>query len=184
MAECCATTIVTSNYQKVNKSIDNVKTASSSVELDMDTSQLQGVKLPTNTRKAIIPLSQMILNTVEITINANKAHALIDPGTINGELTSANSCCPNRIPTEDINSKPLETGIKGSRSTMTKKANVELNIQDNKISRTFYVSNLRDRDAILWQPSLPTLNVIMYIKTKKVSIKLMGKHRQELHMLL
>ena len=90
---------------------------------------------PTDDRKAIIPVSQKMLNAVEITINGYKAHALIDPCTINGDLISANCCFLNQIPTEDMDAKPLETAIKGSRSTMTKKATVELNMQGNKISR-------------------------------------------------
>ena len=160
-----------------------VKTASLSVESDVDTSHLQVMRPPTDNRKAIILVSQKILNAIEITINGHKAHVLIDPCTINSDLISANFCFLNKIPTEDMDAKPLETAIKGSRSTMTKKANVELNIQGNKISRVFYVSNLRDWDAILGQPFLATLNVIMDVKNNKVSIQPIGKPRQQLYML-
>ena len=74
--------------------------------------------------------------------------------------------------------KPLKTAINGSRSTMIKKATVEINIQGNEISRAFYVSNPIDWDAIFGQPFLATLNVIMDVKNNKVAIQPTGKLRQ------
>ena len=161
----------------------NVKTASSSVESEVDTLHVQVMRPPTDNRKAITPMSQKIINAIEITINGHKAHALIDPCTINGGLISANRCFRNEIPTENMDAEPLETAIKGSRSTITKQATVELNIQENKISRTFHVSNLRDWDAILGQPFLATLNVIMDVRNIKVSIQPTRSPRQQLDML-
>ena len=66
---------------------------------------------------------------------------------------------------------------------MTKKATVELNMQRDKISSTFYVSNCGDWDAILGQPFQATLHVIMNVKNNKVSIQPTEKLRQQLHML-
>ena len=143
MAGDCPTRKVRSSYQQVNrKHMCKVKTASLSVESEVDTSHLQVLRPTTNHRKAILPVSHMIRNAVEITINRYKVHALIQPCTINGDHMSGNFCFRNSIPTEDIHDKLLETTIKASRSTMTKKATVELNTSGNKISRTFYVSNL------------------------------------------
>ena len=51
-----------------------VKTASLSVESEVDTSHLQVMRSATDNRKAIIPVSQKILNAVEITIDGHKAH--------------------------------------------------------------------------------------------------------------
>ena len=82
-----------------------------------------------------------------------------------------------------MDAKPLQTAIKGSRSTITKKATVELNIQANKMSRTFYVSNLRDWEAILGQHFLATLNVSMDVEDNEVCIQPTGKLREQLHML-
>ena len=76
--------------------------------------------------------------------------------------------------TENMDTKPLDRENKGCRCTMTKKANVELNIQDNKISSSCYVSNLRGWDAILGQPLLSTLNVIMDITNNMVSMQPTG----------
>ena len=125
-----------------------VKTASLSVESGVDTSYLQVMRPPTDNGKGIIPVSQKLFNAVEITINEHKTHALIDPCTINVDLISGNLYFLNKIAIEDMDAKPLETAIKARRSTMTKKATVELDIQGNKITRIFYVSNLRDWDAI------------------------------------
>ena len=144
----------------------------------MDTSHLQVMRPPTDDRIALIPGSRNILNPVEITINGYEAHVLIDSCTINGDLISANFCLRNKITTEDMDAKPLETAIKGRRSTMTKKADVELNIQGNKISISFYVPNLTDWHSTLGQPLLATLNVIMDVKNNQVSIQPIGKSRQ------
>ena len=120
---------------------------------------------------------------MEITINGHKARALIDPWPINGDLILANFCYLNKIPIDDMDAQPLETAIKVSRSTMTKKTNVELNIQGNKISKSFSVSNLRNWYAILVQHFLANLNVIIDVKNNKVSIHPIGKPRHHLHML-
>ena len=48
MARHCATRKFTSNYQKVNKSMYNIPTASLSVESDVDTSHPQVIKPPTD----------------------------------------------------------------------------------------------------------------------------------------
>ena len=97
-----------------------VKTASLSVESDVNTLHLLIMRPPTDNRKAIIPVSQKIPNAVEITITGHKPHILPDSYTINGDLISANFCFLNKIPTEVMHAKPLETAINGSRSTMTK----------------------------------------------------------------
>ena len=81
-----------------------------------------------------------------------------------------------------MDAKPLETAIKGSRSTMTQKATVGLNIQGNEIRRTLYFSHLRDCDDMLGEPYLATRNVIMDVKNNKVSIQPTGKPREQLPM--
>ena len=129
MARNCTTRKVSCSYQQVNKKpICKVNTASLSVESDVHASHLQVMRPTTDNRKAIMPVSQKILNAVEIIINGHKAHALIDSCSINGDLISANFCFHNKVPTEDMDAKLPETAIKSSRSTMTKKVNVEVNI--------------------------------------------------------
>ena len=108
MARDCPTRNVSFSYQKVNNtSTYNVKTASLSVESDVDTSHLQVMKAPTDNRKPIIRVSQKIRNAVEITINGHKTRALIDPCTMNSDLIPANFWFHNRILRADMNAKPL-----------------------------------------------------------------------------
>ena len=115
MARDCSTRKVSSSYEHVNrKPMYKVKTASLSVKSKVYTSHLQVMRPATDDRKAIISVSQKIHNAVEITINRHKAHALIDPCTINGDFISTNFCFLNKIPTEDMDAKLLETAIKGS----------------------------------------------------------------------
>ena len=96
MARDCPTWKVSSSYQQVDrKPMYKVKTASLSVASEVNTSHLQVMKPPTDNREAIIPVSQKILNAVEITINSHKVYALIDPWTMNGDLISANFCFLN-----------------------------------------------------------------------------------------
>ena len=74
-----------------------------------------------------------------------------------------------------MDAKQLEIAIKDRRSTMTKDATVILNMQGNKISSTFYISNLRDWDAILGQLFLAVLHMIMDVRNNKISIQSMWK---------
>ena len=178
VARDCPTRNVSSRYVQVNrKPTYKVKTARLSIESEVDTSHLEVMRPTTDSRNAMISGSQEICNVVDITIHAHNAPALIDPCTINADLISANFCFFNRIPTKGMDANPLETAIRGSRSTITKKPTVELNIQGNKISRTLYVSNLTAWDAIIAQPVLATLNVIMDVKNDKVSILHIRKAR-------
>ena len=108
MARDYPTRKVTFNYQQVNrKPMYKVQTASISVESEVDTSHLKVMRPPTDNKIAIIAVSQKILNTMEITINGHKAHALMDPCTINSNLISPNFCFRDKIPTEDMDAKPL-----------------------------------------------------------------------------
>ena len=96
MARDCARSKVRSSYEQVNrKPMYKVTTASSSVESEVDTSQLQVMRHPTDIRIVIIPVSQKIFPAIRIIINGYTADALIDPYTINGDLISANFCFLN-----------------------------------------------------------------------------------------
>ena len=79
--------------------------------------------------------------------------------------------------------KSLFTAIKGSKSTMTKKASIEVDVQGYKELRTFHVSNLMDWDAIIGHPMCHHLNTDMNVKDNRVSIQHKGKMRYDRHML-
>ena len=97
-ARDCPTSKVSCSYQSVNrKHMCKVKTASSSVKSDVDTSYLPIIRLLTYNTRAIISVCQKILNAVEIKINGHNIYILIDSYTINGELISANFCLHNKF---------------------------------------------------------------------------------------
>ena len=105
--DCIMSTIRYSYHQVNKKSIYNVKTACSSLVSDVDSSHLQVMRAATDIRKAIIPVRQTILNADDITINGYKPYPLIVSYRINTDLISGNFCFRIRMPTGDIDAKPL-----------------------------------------------------------------------------
>ena len=79
--------------------------------------------------------------------------------------------------------KSLVTVIKGSKSTITKKASIEVDVQGHKGIRTCLDSNLKDWDAIMIHTMWHHLNTGMNVKDNRVSIQPRGKMRCDLHML-
>ena len=68
------------------------------------------------------------MNAAEISINERRANVLIDPGTVGTDLISVQFCHLHNIPTEEMLPTSLFTAIKGSKSTMTKKATIEVDV--------------------------------------------------------
>src|SRR5437879_10834333 len=79
--------------------------------------------------------------------------------------------------------KPLETAVQGSKSMMTQKAELDLNIQGYKVKIHFYVANLKTWDVILGEPALTELDAIMDIRHNTTSIKPKHQPRIELQMM-
>src|SRR5438105_13165543 len=76
--------------------------------------------------------------------------------------------------------KPLETAVQGSKSMMTHKAELDLDIQGYKVKIPFYVANLKSWNIILGEPALTELDAIMHIKQSATFIKLKDQSRMEL----
>ena len=129
------------------------------------------------------PLSYKILNAAEIRINGARANVLIDSCTVDADLILAQFCHLHNIPIEEMPPKSLFTAIKGSKSTITKKATIEVDVQGQKEIWTFLVSNLMDWDAIIDHPMLNHLNTVMNVKDNRVSIQLNGQMRYDLNIL-
>jgi len=79
--------------------------------------------------------------------------------------------------------KPLETAIQGSRSPMTNKTIVLINVQGYKEERTCYAANLRNWDSILGEPALKKLKAFMNIYDNMIIIQPPGMARYDLIML-
>ena len=127
-------------------------------------------KPTTDKRMYSLPLSNEILNAAEIRINGARANVLIDPCTVGGNLISPQFCHLHNIPAVEMPPKSLLTATKGSKSTMTKKATIEVDVQAHKEIRILLIRNLIDWDAIIGHPMLPHLNTVMNVKDNRVSI--------------
>ena len=99
---------------------------------DTKTCSLQVAKPPTDKRMHALPLSKKILNAAEIRINGARSNVLIDPCTVGTDLISAQFCHMHNVPTEEMPLKSLFTAIYGSKSTMAKKATIEVDVQGHK----------------------------------------------------
>jgi len=108
---------------------------------------------------------------------------LLDPCTQGGDLISNNFCTLFKLPLIQMEKKPLETAIQGSRSPMTNKTTVLINIQGLEEERTCYAANFRNWDAILGEPALKKLKAIMNIHDNMTSIQPPGMARYDLIML-
>jgi len=144
---------------------------------------MQVMKGPTQSRTFIIPEARKETMAAEITINAYKAHVLLYPCTQGGDLISNNFGTLFKLLLTQLEKKPLETAIQGSKSPMTNKTTVLINVQGYEEERIFYAANLRNWDAILGEPALEKLKAIMNIHDNMISIQPPGIARYDLIML-
>ena len=79
--------------------------------------------------------------------------------------------------------KSLFIAIKGSKSTLTRRATIEVDVQRQKEIRTFLVSNLIDWDVIIAYLILHHLKSVIHIKDNRVFIQPKGKMRYDHNML-
>ena len=183
LARDCAKKNISRNTMRVRyKPVPKIKSASVEIE-DQKTCALQVAKLTTDQRMHSVLLSNTILNAAEIRINGARANRVSDSCTIAADLISAQFCHRHNIPTEEMPHQFLFTAIEGSKSTMTKKATIEVDVQGQKEIRTLLVSNLMDWDAIIGHLMLHHLNTVMNVNDNSVSIQPKGKMRYDLNML-
>jgi len=147
------------------------------------TAALEIMRPPQDDRKYLIPQTAKISCAAIIQINGKDAQALMDPCTMHGNLISNQFCDMYKLLTEKTDQKILGTTIKGSKSYISAKATVEVDIQGHKETITFYVSNLNEWNIILGNLALTTLRVVMDIAENQVSIYLRGKEPIALQML-
>jgi len=105
---------------------------------------------------------------------------LLDPCTQGGHLISNNFCTLFKLPLTQMEKKPLEIAIQGSKSPITNKTTVFINIQGYEEERTFYAATLRNWDAILGEPGLKKLKALMNIHNNMISIQRPGIGRYNL----
>jgi len=112
--------------------------------MEIQSALMQVMKGPTKSRTFTIPEARKETMAAEITINVYKAHELLDPYTQRGDPKSNNFGTLFKLPLTQLKKKPLETAIQGSRSPMTNKTRVIINVQRYEEERNFYVANLRN----------------------------------------
>src|SRR5438105_2053607 len=103
-------------------------------------------------KKNAFLVNPRITSAIQIEVNGSQAVALLDPCTKNGNLISNRFCQLYNIHTTEMERKPLETAVLGSKSVMIHKADLDLDIQGYKAKIRFYVGNLKSWDAISGEP--------------------------------
>ena len=188
VSQCPQKKPMTSSYQKINQQQyqnrnRNPKLKTAALNIKTQSVLMQVMKGPTQSRSFIIPEARKETMATEITINGYKAHVLLYPYTQGGDLISNNFCTLFKLPLTQMEKKPLGTAIQGSRSPMTNKTTVLINVQGFEEERTFYAANLRNSDAILGEPVLKTLKAIMNIHDNMISIQPPGMAKYDIIML-
>ena len=126
--DCPKKKISSSTMQVRYKGGPKIKSARVVIE-DKKTSSKQVAKPPTDKRMHSLPQSNKMINAAEIRINGASPNVSIDPCPVGADLISAQFCHLHNIPTEEMPPKSQFTAIKGSKSTMTKKATMEVDMQ-------------------------------------------------------
>ena len=130
---------MTSAYQKINQQQyqnrnRNPKVKTAALTMETQSALMHVMKGPTQSRTFIIPKARKETMAAEIIINGYKAHVLLDSCTQEGDLISNKFCTLFKLPLIQMEKKPLETAIQGSRSPMTNKTTVLINL----LSRGLY----------------------------------------------
>jgi len=148
-----------------------------------NTAALEIMRPSQDDRKYLILQTTKISCATILQINGNNTQVLIDSCTRHRNLISNQFCDIYKIPTEKPDQKILRTAIKGSKSYMSAKATVEVDLPGHKENITFYVANLNEWNAILGNPALTTLGAVMDIAENQVSMYPRGKESITLQML-
>ena len=113
-------------------------------------------------------------NRVFVKVNGHPALALIDLQTIGGDLISAQFVYLYKLPVVKIEPKTLATAIKGSKGTVDKTCDVELNWGGYEETRMFYVAHLSGWDMILGKPALQDVRTTISAGRTPVTIQPAG----------
>src|SRR5437868_13290932 len=136
--------------------------------------------LPTKTTKGTkrIPIKPVVepqdYSKIEVKANGFTALALVDLQTKGGDLINAQFVYIHRIPTKEIEKKSLNTAIKGSKGTIDKSCEINLNWLGYTETRILYVAHLSGWDIILGEPALTSVNSAMAPGSCPVSIQQAG----------
>jgi len=145
-----------------------MRTAAQSVSTQLQPLPKFSTKGKPKPQPAIKPLDN---SKVQVQINGHKALALVDLQTKGGDLINSQFVYLYKIPTKSIAKKSLSTAIKGSRGTIDKTYEVEINWMGYVETRTFYVAHLASWDLILGQPGLESVRAAIPAEQNPVTIQ-------------
>ena len=135
--------------RKANQLMRTFRTAAQRIQEKVDPK----IK-PTRVDKSI-SIQEVDTNRVAVTINGNKAMALIDLQTEGCNLLNAQFVQLFKIPTRELNPPlTLMTAIKGSRASINKAAEIELDWGGHTETITCCVAHLQGEDIIIGKPVL------------------------------
>ena len=100
-------------------------------------------------------------NPVFVNVEGHPALALINLQTIGGDLISARFVYLYKLPVVKLDPKTLATAIKGSKGTVDKTCEVELNWGGVEETKMFYVAHLSGWDMILGKPALQDVRAML-----------------------
>jgi len=109
-----------------------------------NTVALEIIRFSQDDRRYLIPQTAKISSATKLKINGKDTQVLIDPCTMYGNLISNQFYDIYKIPTEKTDPKILGTTIKRSKSYISAKATVEVDLQGHKENITFYVAKLNE----------------------------------------
>ena len=121
-------------------------------------------------------------NRVFVNVKGHPALALIDLQTIGGDLIRAQFVYLYKLPVVKIEPETLATAIKGSKGTVDKTCEVEINWGGFEETRMFYVSYLSCWHMILGNPVLQDMRATISAGTAPVTIQRPGMDRFPLRM--
>ena len=139
-------------------------------------------KEKTKQKAQVAGREQLDPNRVFVKVNGHPALVLIDLQTIGGDLISPQFVYLYKLPVVEIEPKTLATAIKGSKGTVVKTCEVELNWGGFEETRMFYVAHLSGSHMILGKPALHDVRATISVGTAPVTIQPPGRDRFPLRM--
>ena len=110
-------------------------------------------------------------------MNGNPALVLIHPQTIGEDLIRAQFVYPYKLAVVKIEVKTLATHIRGSKGTVDKTCEVELNCGGYEETRMFYEVHLSGWDMILGKPALQDVRATISAGSAAVKFQPPGCNR-------
>ena len=171
------------NYKDCRKRLttEPMRTAAQEMQLQQPAGKTS-LKEKTKQKPQVAVREPLDPDRVFVKVNGHTALALIDLQTIGGDLISAQFVYLYKLLLVKIEPKTTATAIKGSKGTIDKTSEVEINWGGFEETRIFYVAHLSGWDMILGKPALQDVRATISAGTAPVTIQPPGMNRFPLRM--